>query len=159
MGKQKYLMIHCTATPEGREVSAQDIINWHTLPKPRGRGWRQVGYSDMIHLDGSLTNLVEYDYDGIIDSWEVTNGARGYNGIAKHVVYVGGLNKGWTKEPKDTRTEAQKEELEKYVFLEIYMYPDVKIIGHNDVSQKACPSFDVKQWCREIGIDEKNIGL
>ena len=39
-------MIHCTATPEGREVSSADIRHWHCDPKPRGNGWKQVGYTD-----------------------------------------------------------------------------------------------------------------
>ena len=51
----KYLVIHCTATPEGREVSADEIRRWHTAPKAEGgRGWKQVGYTDMIHLDGKV---------------------------------------------------------------------------------------------------------
>ncbi|MFA6729078.1 MAG: lysozyme, partial [Prevotella sp.] len=28
----------------------------------------------------------------------------------------------------------------------------VKIIGHNQVAAKACPSFDVKMWLKSIGI-------
>ena len=32
MGKLKYLVIHCTATPEGREVSGAEIRAWHTNP-------------------------------------------------------------------------------------------------------------------------------
>ena len=28
----KYLVIHCTATPEGREVSSADIRHWHCDP-------------------------------------------------------------------------------------------------------------------------------
>lgn len=40
----QYLVIHCTATPEGREVSAADIRRWHTSPPSEGgRGWKQVG--------------------------------------------------------------------------------------------------------------------
>ena len=39
----QYLVIHCTATPEGREVSAADIRRWHTSPPSEGgRGWKQV---------------------------------------------------------------------------------------------------------------------
>ena len=28
MARMKYLVLHCTATPEGREVSAADIRHW-----------------------------------------------------------------------------------------------------------------------------------
>ena len=55
----QYLVIHCTATPEGREVSAADIRRWHTAPVSEGgRGWRQVGYTDLFHLDGTVERLV-----------------------------------------------------------------------------------------------------
>ena len=60
----KYLVIHCTATPEGREVSADEIRRWHTAPKAEGgRGWKQVGYTDMIHLDGKVERLVRNNED------------------------------------------------------------------------------------------------
>ena len=58
MAKLQYLVIHCTATPEGREVSAADIRRWHTSPAPAGRGWKQVGYTDLFHLDGRVERLV-----------------------------------------------------------------------------------------------------
>ena len=49
MAKLERLVIHCTATPPGREVSAADIRRWHTAPVSQGgRGWRQVGYTDLI---------------------------------------------------------------------------------------------------------------
>jgi hypothetical protein len=50
--KLTYLVIHCTATPEGRDVTKEDIIRWHTAPKSKGgRGWSIVGYSRMINLN------------------------------------------------------------------------------------------------------------
>ena len=58
MGQLKNLVIHCSATPEGRNVTKEDIIKWHTAPKPEGRGWSRVGYSDMIALNGNLINLL-----------------------------------------------------------------------------------------------------
>ena len=49
MARMKYLVLHCTATPEGREVTGADIRLWHTTPVANGgRGWKQVGYTDLI---------------------------------------------------------------------------------------------------------------
>lgn len=149
--KLQYLIIHCTATPEGREVTSADIRKWHTSAPPVGRGWKQVGYTDMIHLDGKVERLVENNEDGIVDSWEITNGATGYNQISRHIVYVGGVAKDG-KTPKDTRTEAQKRTLQIYVKNFHERFPDVKIIGHNEVAAKACPSFDVQAWLKAIGL-------
>jgi hypothetical protein len=152
----KYLVIHCTATPEGRAVTSKDIRAWHTAPKPKGRGWKQVGYADMIHLYGKIENLVPYDDGDIVDAWEITNGVAGINSLARHVVYVGGLDK--KRKPKDTRTSEQKEMLLIYVHKTIESHPKIKIGGHNYFDNgKACPSFNVAKWLRENGIDEKNI--
>ncbi len=148
----KYLVIHCTATREGREVKSSEIRRWHTDPVSKGgRGWQQVGYTDMIHLDGKVERLVKNNEDANVDPWEVTNGAKGYNGVSRHVVYVGGLAvDGQT--PKDTRTAAQKAALRAYVLDFHRRFPGVRIIGHNEVSGKACPCFDVQKWLKEIGI-------
>lgn len=150
----KYLVIHCTATREGREVSAAEIRRWHTSPvSAGGRGWKQVGYTDLVHLNGSVERLVANNEDAWVDDWEITNGAKGYNSVSRHVVYAGGLAADG-KTAKDTRTAAQKAALEKYVKDFHAAHPKVKIIGHNQVAAKACPSFDVQAWLREIGINQ-----
>lgn len=150
-GKLQYLIIHCTATPQGREVTGDDIRRWHTSPRPMGRGWRQVGYTDLIHLDGSIERLVANNEDDVVDCWEITNGAIGYNSISRHIVYAGGVSKDG-KTPKDTRTQEQLQALETYVKDFHSRFPNVKIIGHNQISAKACPSFDVQQWLKIIGL-------
>ena len=148
----KYLVIHCTATPEGREVSSKEIRAWHTNPVSQGgRGWKQVGYTDMIHLDGRVERLVDNNEDANVDPWEMTNGAAGYNAVSRHIVYVGGCDKAMN--PKDTRTEAQCEALKRYVQDFYRRFPQIKIVGHHQLNPgKACPSFDVPKWLREIGI-------
>ncbi len=154
MGKSlKYLVLHCTATPEGREVKASDIRAWHTDPAPKGRGWKQVGYTDLFHLDGQVERLVGNNEDAQVDTWEITNGASGYNSISRHVVYAGGLAADG-KTPKDTRTPAQIRAMERYVKDFHSRFPGVKIIGHNQLAAKACPSFDVPKWLQSIGIEQ-----
>lgn len=154
MAKLQYLVLHCTATPEGREVSSNDIRAWHTNPVSKGgRGWKQVGYTDLIHLNGKVERLVNNNEDANVDPWEITNGAKGYNSISRHVVYVGGVvADGETA--KDTRTKAQKEAMEGYVKEFHRKHPNVRIIGHNEVAAKDCPSFDVQVWLKEIGINQ-----
>jgi N-acetylmuramoyl-L-alanine amidase len=155
MSKLQLLVIHCTATPEGRPVYADTIHEWHTSPPPKGRGWKQVGYSDMILLDGTPINLVQHNDDDVVDPWEVTNGATGINGIARHVVYVGGTDK--QGNAKDTRTRDQLITLTNYVKNTIKNHPHIKIAGHNQFAAKACPSFDVPTWCKSININPENI--
>jgi N-acetylmuramoyl-L-alanine amidase len=151
-----YLILHCTATPENREVSSAEIKLWHTSPVNKGgRGWKQVGYSDLIHLDGQIENLVSYDNDQEVDAWEITNGASGINSISRHIVYAGGTDK--QGKPKDTRTSAQTASMLKYCMVMIRNHPQIKIAGHNQFAAKACPSFDVPAWLRSNGVPEKNI--
>ncbi len=153
----KYLVLHCTATPEGREVTSGEIRHWHTDPvKKGGRGWKQVGYTDMIHLDGKVERLVGNNEDAEVDPWEVTNGAKGYNTVSRHVVYVGGVSKDG-KTAKDTRTEAQLKAMTAYVRDFHERFPQIRIVGHGELPgvKKACPSFDVAAWLRSIGIYQK----
>lgn len=153
----KYLVLHCTATPEGREVTSGEIRHWHTDPvKKGGRGWKQVGYTDMIHLDGRVERLVRNNEDAEVDPWEVTNGAKGYNTVSRHVVYVGGVSKDG-KTAKDTRTEAQLKAMTAYVRNFHERFPQIRIVGHGELPgvKKACPSFDVAAWLRSIGIYQK----
>lgn len=153
MARMKYLVIHCTATPEGREVTAADIRHWHTDPVAKGgRGWKQVGYTDLFHLDGTRERLVDNNEDAEVDPWEVTNGVAGYNSVSRHIVYAGGCAKDG-KTPKDTRTEAQQAALTAYVRDFYERFPQVRIVGHKELNpKKACPSFDVQAWLRSIGI-------
>lgn len=154
--KMKYLVIHCTSTPAGREVTATDIKRWHTSAPPVGRGWKQVGYTDLFHLDGSIERLVDNNEDANVDSWEITNGVAGYNSTSRHIVYAGGVDADNKKRAKDTRTPAQREAMKRYVLEFHRKHPTVKIVGHNELAAKACPSFDVPQWLESIGIKQQN---
>jgi len=147
-----HLMIHCSATPEGRDVTPEDIRKWHIV----GRGWSRVGYSHLFGIDGQMDILIPYDRDDVIDSWEISNGASGWNGKTKHICYAGGMDRE-NEKPKDTRTTPQLAAMSTLIKTLIMLYPDIKLIGHNQVAAKACPSFDVPTWAREIGISEKNI--
>lgn len=150
----KYLVIHCTATKSGREVTSEEIRRWHTSPVSQGgRGWKQVGYTDLFHLDGRVERMVDNNEDAQVDPWEITNGAAGYNSVSRHIVYVGGLDsKG---NPADTRTDAQKDALKRYVQDFNRRFPTIRIVGHHQLNPgKACPSFDVKAWLASMGIKQ-----
>lgn len=155
MAKLQFLCIHCTATPEGRHVYPDDIRRWHLSPPPDGRGWKQVGYSEMIMLSGAIIRLVNYNDDDNVDPWEITNGASGINSKTRHIVYVGGTDK--SGNPKDTRTSGQIETMKSFIRTFISKHPNVKVCGHNQFAPKACPSFDVPSWLKSIGIPQKNI--
>ena len=130
------IIVHCTATPEGRDVSVDTIRRWHV----QDNGWSDIGYHWVIELDGSLKEGRK----------EYRNGAhaKGHNKDSVGVVYVGGCDD--EMKPKDTRTEAQKEELVCILQDLKGRYPKAEIIGHRDVANKACPSFDAKEEYKDL---------
>lgn len=155
----KYLIIHCTATPEGRSITPQTVKNWHTFPKPAGRGWDRVGYSDLILLDGTRHQFVKHNSDKWIDEKEITNGVEGINSISRHICYVGGLSAD-KKQGKDTLTDAQSRMLSSIIAEVLAYNPDVLIAGHNQFSNKMCPSFWIPDFLRNrctVKVDDKNI--
>ena len=54
---------------------------------------KQVGYTDLFHLNGGVERLVNNNEDANVDPWEVTNGVAGYNSVSRHIVYAGGCAK------------------------------------------------------------------
>lgn len=148
MNTWTHLMIHCSDTPASCRFDRSDIEQWHLVE----RGWSRVGYSMIFLLDGTTDILIPFDRDDIIESWEISNGAKGWNGRTKHLCYIGG------KDGVDTRTSQQKAALEAVIKMHIMLWPNIKVIGHNQVNRgKYCPSYDVPSWSRSIGIDERNI--
>ena len=49
MRKIREIIIHCSATKEGRNFTVADIDRWH-----RERGLRCIGYHFVIYRDGSI---------------------------------------------------------------------------------------------------------
>jgi N-acetylmuramoyl-L-alanine amidase len=132
MRKINKIVIHCTATPEGREHNVADIRRWHLK-----RGFSDIGYHYLIHIDGKIEIGRPLHRIGAHTSGENT-GSIG-------VCYVGGMDKDM-KKAKDTRTQAQKDSLVKLLHELIYKYnKDMTIHGHNEFANKACPSFNAQE--------------
>lgn len=161
MGKLTKLIIHETDTPLTMKVTGEMIYDWHTSPKPKGRGWSKVGYSDLFRRNGSIEQLVEYNEDEWITGNEITNGARGFNGVSRHICLVGGRDKnGKTIFGKIQKlyTLKQIKSLTDYVRRFLALHPDCEILGHYQVNDhKVCPGFDVPKYLRSICVDDKNI--
>lgn len=152
MRKINLIAMHCSATPEGRDVTAADIDRMH-----RERGFAMIGYHHFVRLSG----LIEKGRDEAISGAHVS----GYNAYSIGICYAGGI--GLDGAIKDTRTVGQRVALEGLLRRELVKYPDAKICGHRDLSPdinhdgkisrfewlKGCPSFDVAAWLKEIGLE------
>lgn len=131
------IIIHCSATPEGKDVKTETIRGWHI----KGNGWNDIGYHYVIELDGSV-------HKGRDES-KVGAHCQGYNFNSIGICYVGGVAKDG-KTPKDTRTEKQKESLLALLKELKAKYPRATIHGHREFAAKACPSFDAKSEYKDL---------
>lgn len=114
------IIVHCSGSPQGRGDDASTIDKWH-----KERGFDCIGYHFVILEDGTVQKGRPLG----------TKGAhcRGYN----H--YVGICLIGI-----DSFTEAQYKSLEKLI--RELDAPMPNVLGHNEVSTKSCPNFDVQAF-------------
>lgn len=124
----KELIVHCSATPEGKDYSVDTIRQWHLQ-----RGFSDIGYHYVIYRDGSI----HIGRDESIIGAHCTS----HNTNSIGVCYIGGCASDG-KTPKDTRTTEQKQSLVKLLKELKTKYPQASIHGHRDFANKACPSFD-----------------
>lgn len=144
MREIKYIVLHCTATPQSTTIAS--IQNYWR----KTRGWRAAGYHFIIKADGEVRQLTPIE--------EVANGVKGYNAHAIHISYIGGIDDkdydgdGNKSEALDNRTPkqiARQIELLNHFKKE---FPHAEIKGHRDFPNvhKACPSFDVETWINSV---------
>jgi N-acetyl-anhydromuramyl-L-alanine amidase AmpD len=137
--KPTHLTIHCAATPEGRDVTPEQIEAWDKAK------FGQRSYHWIITLDGAMSRRLQDE--------DVGAHVKGHNTGNIGVCYVGGMSKSMTA-AKDTRTPAQKKAILTLCRTYRGRYPSIKILGHRqwpDV-HKDCPSFDVSEMLIEEGL-------
>lgn len=137
MRKINEIIVHCSATPEGRDVTVKTIDKWH-----KDRGWKGIGYHWVIYRDGSV-------HKGRAEN-AIGAHCKGHNAHSIGIVYIGGMDKAM-KKPKDTRTKAQKDAIVKLILELKSRYHGIeKVSGHRDYAAKACPSYDATTEYKDI---------
>ena len=137
------IIIHCSATPEGRPVTIEEIKEWHTAPQPKGNGWSDLGYHYIIELDGKAKVGRPL--------WRVGAHCKGQNRKSIGICYVGGMEAAMSK-PKNTLNECQEKQLISLLGMLQKQFEGATIHGHNEFSKKACPSFDVQEWLTKFDL-------
>ena len=117
------IVIHCSATTNGRHHTAEDIHRWH-----KERGWSGIGYHYVIRVDGVLDSGRPHYWTG--------SHAKGHNTNSIGICLIG----------TDDFNEQQWAILEMLVSKLLHEYPLADVIGHNEVSDKQCPGFNVQEW-------------
>jgi N-acetyl-anhydromuramyl-L-alanine amidase AmpD len=118
------------------DIGAKEIRRWH-----KNKGWSDIGYHYVIRLDGTREQGRSIDIQGAH--------AYGFNKKSIGICIVGGVDE--NMKPLKTINIAQEEELALLITEIDWSYPNIDIKGHNELSTKACPSFDVQDWLKESG--------
>ncbi len=124
----KYLIVHCSDTPNEEKVNAEFIHEMHLK-----FGWNGIGYHKIILRNGEI-QLGRPEY------W-IGAHVKGLNHKSLGVCLIG----------KSKFTNSQFNSLKLVLSNWKKKYPQTKIIGHRDSvnTSKTCPNFDVKLWCKE----------
>ncbi len=131
MRKITKIIVHCSATPEGRDYTVADIDRWH-----RAKGWAGIGYHFVIYRDGSVHTGRPVEKQGAH--------CKGHNPNSIGICYIGGCARDG-KTSKDTRTPAQRTALRELIGSLRAKYPNATIHGHYEFANKDCPCFDVNK--------------
>ena len=138
MRKIDKLIVHCTATPQFKDFTVDDVRGWHV----KGNGWSDIGYHYLIRLDGSVELGRPVKKSGAH--------VAGHNKSSIGIAYVGGMDK-QMDEWIDTRTNEQKDSLFNLLMDLKFEFPNAVVYGHNDFTdKKVCPCFDAKKEYSEI---------
>ena len=137
MRKINRIIIHCSATKTGEDITAETIRKWHT----EGNGWSDIGYHYVIKLDGTIE-------EGRPES-RIGAHVKGHNADSIGVCYVGGYSN--DMQPEDTRTPEQKQSLKNLITELKHQYPDAEVFGHRDFTDlKSCPCFNPRDEYQNI---------
>ena len=138
MRKINSIIIHCTATQEGRDVTVEQIREMHV----KQNHWIDIGYHYVIYRDGTIKEGRPLEKAGAH--------VKNHNAHSIGVCYVGGLTKDG-KHSKDTRTIEQKIALFQLVYdlMGRFCLNLEQVHCHNEYANKDCPCFSISQFRHE----------
>lgn len=130
-------IIHCAATKPSMDIGAAWIRKIHVNQNK----WKDIGYHFVIRRDGSVENGRPVD--------QVGAHCEGHNTGTIGICMVGGISE--TGRSENNFTPAQFTAVQELIFKLKEQFPAViKLSGHNDYANKACPSFNVHEKLRLI---------
>lgn len=136
----KYIVLHCSATPQDTTVESIQRY-WR-----QEMGWKYPGYHFIIKPSGEIVQLLPIAL--------VSNGVGGYNSDLINISYIGGGGYGKIK-ALDNRTVEQIASQIKLLRILKKMFPAAGIKGHRDFPnvKKDCPSFDTTEFLKGINLE------
>jgi N-acetyl-anhydromuramyl-L-alanine amidase AmpD len=142
----EYIVLHCSASPNGLPLTCDVIRQWHLA-----RGFRGIGYHYVITIDGVV--------HATRGEQNIGAHAKGYNAKSLGICMVGGTG-GVDKYNPGRYNLKQWHALAVLITDLETRYPNAKVVGHRDLSPdlnangiiepnefiKLCPSFSVADW-------------
>ena len=133
------LFIHCSATQpkwmaaNSCQQKVEEIRRWH-----KDKGWSDIGYHFVVDRQGdvSVGRPVE----------RVGAHAKGHNKNSIGICLIGGFGSDADDKFEEHYTDLQRKALDNLLKDLTDTYSNVKIRGHNEVSAKACPGFQVEEY-------------
>ena len=132
MHKIKYIVIHCSDSPDEREsVNAEEIHAWHCE-----RGFDGIGYHFVILKNGTVEAGRPIYWQGA------------------HAVKVNKCSLGICLVGRSQFTHDQFCNLRNLITQLKHIYPEAMIKSHYQFDEgKSCPNFDAEQWWEEAKDD------
>ena len=130
------IIVHCAQTPNGVDFGVLDIDQWHKERGFNSRGLKSMfcGYNYIIRPNGVIERGRGLS--------EVGAHTKGHNGRSIGICLIG----------TDEFTPEQFNAL-KWLLKDLKnVYPNAKIHGHYEFSNKACPGFDVEKWIETVKL-------
>lgn len=120
------IVVHCSASPQGRRDDAETIHRWHLE-----RGWSGIGYNTIILESGEIEQGRPLYWAG------AHVGGHNEHSVGICLIGLGG-----------DATRDQLQSLRYYITTILEKFPNAEILGHSDLDSKKphCPGFDVKDW-------------
>jgi len=145
------IVIHCSATPNGRWVTSEDIDSWH---QQRGfaRNPALIGFNEPA--------LKHIGYHFVIYTTGAVRIGRGRAEVGMHAYGYNLLSLGVCMIGMDRFSLAQWDSLRENITGLLKSYPNARVCGHRDLSPdvdgdgvierwewlKECPCFSVEDW-------------
>jgi hypothetical protein len=145
------IVIHCSASPNGRHLTAEEIDRWH-----KARGFRRQLRDTALQEP----RLLHIGYHYVIYTAGPLRGGRAESEIGAHVAGHNARSIGVCMIGTDRYSPNQWGTLRELVTRLQKKYPNAAIKGHRDLSPdrdgdgtvepfewlKTCPGFDVVRW-------------
>lgn len=137
----KYLFIHSIdSDPSKYRWTVDKLINLFLIEFK----WSKVGYHEYIDYDSQHYELVTIDCDNVLSFNELAWGVKGKNYNSIHIALEGGHTYfGGRKIYIDNFSTSQKQKLKQRIEYYKYRFPNIEVLPHNAVSNKACPVLNI----------------